>query len=390
MNILHTTPTYWPAIRYGGPIESVHRLAVAQRKLGHDVHAVATSVDGDGDLDVAIEQAVDVDGVDVRYARSAFLRRTYWSPGLARQVSALLPRADVLHLHSVFLWPTSKAASLARRAGVPYVVSPRGMLVPELIAERGAWRKRAWLALFEKRTLRGAAAIHVTSERERADLGRVGIEGLPRVVVVPNGVELPDGSEDRPRDPESIVFLGRLSWKKRIDWAIRALASCPLAELTIAGPDSEGLRASLDAVARECGVADRVGFLGQVDAAKREALLEHASLLVLPSVSENFGNVVVEALAHGCPVVVTPGVGAAEVVRDSGGGWVCDDDPAAFAQAVSRAMEYPSQARERGERGREHVEHSLTWPAVAARMVDLYRSLPGVAERAAARMAAPT
>lgn len=382
MDLLHVTPTYWPATRYGGPIESVHRLAVAQRALGHDVHAVATSVDGDGDLDVAIEKPVDVDGVDVRYTRSSHLRRTYWSPGLARQVSALLPRAAVLHVHSVFLWPTSKAARLARRAGVPYVVSPRGMLVPELIAQRGSWRKRAWLALVEKRTLRDAAAIHVTSERERIDLERVGIRGLPPVIVVPNGVELPDGSADRPRDPASIVFLGRLSWKKRIDWAIRALASCPLAELAIAGPDSENLRAQLEAVAREAGVADRVAFLGQVDAARREALLERASLLVLPSLSENFGNVVVEALAHGCPALVTPGVGAAEVVQASAGGWVCAEDEASFAQAVAHAMQSPSQARERGERGREHVEQSLTWRAVAARMVDAYRSLPGVAARA--------
>ena len=387
MDILHVTPTYWPATRYGGPIESVHRLAVAQRVAGNGVHAVATSVDGDGDLDVAIERPVDVDGVDVRYARSARLRRTYWSPGLARQVRDLLPRADVLHVHSVFLWPTSKAARLARRAGVPYVVSPRGMLVPELISQRGSWRKRAWLALVEKRTLRNAAAIHVTSERERVDLERVGIRGLPPVIVVPNGVELPDGSEDRPRDPESIVFLGRLSWKKRIEWAIRALASCPLAELTIAGPDSENLRARLETVAREAGVADRVAFLGQVDAARRESLLERASLLVLPSVSENFGNVVVEALAHGCPAIVTPGVGAAEVVQASGGGWVCTEDEASFAQAVAHAMQNPSQARERGERGREHVEASLTWSAVAARMVDAYRSLPGVAARADARPA---
>jgi glycosyltransferase involved in cell wall biosynthesis len=385
MNLLHVTPTYWPATRYGGPIESVHRLAVAQRKLGHTVHAVATSVDGERDLDVALEQPVGVDGVDVRYARSPVLRRTYWSPGVARQVRALLPRADVLHVHSVFLWPTSKAASLARRAGVPYVVSPRGMLVPELIAQRGAWRKRAWLALFEKRTLRGAAALHVTSNRERDDLARVGIRGLPPVLVVPNGVELPGRNADRPRDPESIVFLGRLSWKKRVDWAIRALVACPIAELTIAGPDSEGLRGSLEAVARECGVAERVGFMGTVDATKRKALLERASLLVLPSVSENFGNVVVEALAHGCPVVVTPGVGAAEIVAACAGGWVCADDEQSFARAVATAMEHPSQARERGERGREHVERSLTWQAVAARMVDSYRSLPGVAGRAASR-----
>jgi glycosyltransferase involved in cell wall biosynthesis len=214
---------------------------------------------------------------------------------------------------------------------------------------------------------------------------RVGIGGLPPVIVVPNGVELPDGNEDRPRDPESIVFLGRLSWKKRAEWAIRALVGCPIAELTIAGPDSEGLRSALEAVARECGVADRVQFAGAVDAAKREALLERASLLVLPSVSENFGNVVVEALAHGCPVVVTPGVGAAEVVRACDGGWVCDDDEQSFAQAVATAMEHPSHARERGERGRAHVERELTWRAVATRMVDAYRSLPGVVDRPGAR-----
>ena len=151
--------------------------------------------------------------------------------------------------------------------------------------------------------------------------------------------------------------------------------SCPLAVLRIAGPDDEKLRPSLEATAREAGVGDRVEFLGEVDEKRREILLESASLLVLPSISENFGNVVVEALAHGCPAVVTPGVGAAEVLRASNGGWVSSDSFDAFAQLVAEAMERPSQARERGERGRVYVENELAWPVVAARMLDFYREV---------------
>src|SRR5262249_13601761 len=150
--------------------------------------------------------------------------RIYWAPELARQLKCETRAADVLHLHSVFLWPTWAAASAARKGGVPYVVAPRGMLVKDLIQRRSRLAKLAWINLAEKSNVEHAAAVHLTSELEARELARFGWR-LPRTAIIPNGVGEPTHSSgDVAPDVEEIVsaapsvlYLGRLSWKKGLD-----------------------------------------------------------------------------------------------------------------------------------------------------------------------------
>src|SRR6185436_5034440 len=103
---------------------------------GHDVHVFTTNVDGAGDSVVPLARPVTMDGVNVWYFPSSKLRRLYWSPPMARMLASEIGGFDLVHLHSVFLWPTWAAARAARRFGVPYVVSPRGMLVKDLLRAR--------------------------------------------------------------------------------------------------------------------------------------------------------------------------------------------------------------------------------------------------------------
>ena len=84
MRLLHVTPTYLPATRYGGPIQSVHGLCTALAARGHDVHVFTTNVDGRGDSAVPLARCVPTDGVGVWYFPSRWLRRLYWSPPMAR------------------------------------------------------------------------------------------------------------------------------------------------------------------------------------------------------------------------------------------------------------------------------------------------------------------
>src|SRR5262249_43069674 len=214
MKILHVVPTYYPAIRYGGPIRSVHGLASAQAAQGHDIHVYTTNVDGDGVLPVPLDRSTRLDGVNVWYFATSFGRRIYWSPKMREALALNIKNFDILHLHSVFLWPTSAAAQAARKARVPYVLSPRGMLVPDLIRRKSSLAKLAWICLFERRNIEHAAAIHLTSEVEAMDLRALGLR-CKRSTVVPNGIDPPATSIDRlsprysnrPRRP-FVLFLG--------------------------------------------------------------------------------------------------------------------------------------------------------------------------------------
>jgi glycosyltransferase involved in cell wall biosynthesis len=123
------------------------------------------------------------------------------------------------------------------------------------------------------------------------------------------------------------------------------------------------------------GVVDRVVFAGPVTGTAKDELLRHATILVLPSYSENFGNVVLEAMAQGCPVIVTPEVGAAPIVEKSGAGLVVDGEPAKLAAAIKRLLGDSMLRADMGRRGRDTVASSYSWTAVAARMRLQYGAL---------------
>ncbi|HEX5760594.1 MAG TPA: glycosyltransferase [Thermoanaerobaculia bacterium] len=397
MRLLHVVPTYLPAWRHGGPIRAVHGLARALAERGHEVTVFTTDVHGGGRLDVPLGRPVPLDSVEVWYFPTAPPQRLYRSPALGAALARRAGAVDLLHLHSVFLWPTRVAARAAARAGVPYVLSPRGMLVPDLIRRRGRLRKLAWIHLVERPTLAGAAALHVTSALEGDEARRLGLP-LPPLAVVPNGVE-PHGEGDLAEDageppaavrdllagPPFVLFLGRVSWKKGLDRLVAALPHAPGAVLAIAGNDEEGYRPALARLAAAQGVAERVIFTGPVHGASKRALLAAARALALPSASENFGNAVLEAMAAGCPVIVTPQVGLAEVVRETGSGIVADGSPEALGGALRRLLEDAAAARAMGRRGAAAAARRFAWPAVAAAMEGVYaEALGGGARRRAA------
>jgi glycosyltransferase involved in cell wall biosynthesis len=358
---------------------AVHALCRHLAALGHEVHVGTTSMDGPGDLDVPLGKPVERDGVKVWYFRADGFRRLAVSAGLRAHLQAHIAEFELLHTHSVFLWPTWRAARDARGGSVPYVMAPRGMLVPELLQSRNRMEKTLWLRLLERPNLAGADATHFTSELERRDAERLGIP-VRRAAVIANGIDMAEvpASGDAGGYAAFGAFalhLGRISWKKGLDRLLRAMAQAPGIRAVIAGNDEEGCRGSLEKLAAECGVADRVRFLDPVYGAEKWRLLQSARVLVLPSHSENFGNAVLEAMAASKPVVVSPAVGLADAVRASGCGMVVEPEPAALAKALERLWRDKALCRSMGERGRALVEREYAWPRIAGQMVDLYRSI---------------
>lgn len=381
MKLLHVVATYLPATRYGGTIVSVHGLCRALAERGHEVHVFTTSVDGSGDSEVPHGQPVDRDGVSVWYFRSPIVRRLYRSAALGAALRASVHHFDIVHTHAVFLWPMWAAARAAERAGVPYVVSPRGMLERDLIDRKNPLLKALWIAGIERHNLERAAAIHVTSERESAEAAALGLR-LPQVCVIPNGVEgqpavgLPSPSiQELVSGPRFALFLGRLNCKKGLDRLVAATARLPKLRLVIAGPDEDGYRGTIEHLARDFSVTSQITFTGEVHGADRATLLERASMLVLPSYSENFGNVVIEAMAAGCPVIVSREVGVAPMVEARGVGTVVDGGPQSLADAMAAFMHDEPRRTEVGQRGRAVAREEYSWPHVAERMEELYAAV---------------
>lgn len=384
LRIAHVVPTYYPATRYGGPIVSTRTTCAELVRRGHRVQVFTTNVDGPGVLDVPVALPQDVDGAEVRYYPARVAGSVYFSPALGRALSAGLDDVDIVHIHSVFTWTTAAAAFHAARARVPYLVAPRGALVPRYIRDKSRLPKTAWLQLLGRPIFAGAARLHVTTEAEYTDASQVGVR-LPRPLVVPNGVDapLPESLEPMTRSlaealPERpyVLFLGRVDLVKRIELVLEALVDTEMC-LVIAGGGTRDYRESLQRMAQRLGVAGRVAFVGPVLGADKWALLRAARALVLPSLHENFGNVVVEAMAMGRPVVVTPGVGTAEIVRRTGAGAVVEPTPGGLRAALCRFFNDRPAAERAGRAGRDYIIRALTIEATTETLLAGYREVLG-------------
>ena len=379
---MHVVPSYLPATRYGGPIYSVHGLCKALARNGHEVAVFTTNVDGPFDSNVPIGQAVDMDGVSIWYFPSKRLRRLYWAPGLARALRQQIKHFDVVHLHSVFLWPTWAAARIAKKAGIPYIIAPRGMLVRDLIRRKSRWLKTTWIWMIEKKSIEQASGIHITAEVEKMEIEKFNF-ALPRLFHVPNGFDKVDLDEiDRqgsglvPNFPY-VLFLSRINWKKGLDRLIRAWRLVPEKMLLVAGNDEENYQVEIEALARSEGVAERIKFIGPVEGKDKWLLYRNAELFILPSYSENFGIVVLEAMAMACPVIVTPEVGMAAVVEASNCGLVVKGEPHLLAEAVNGLLQDQSRREAMGLRGQQVANSRFSWDAVAQQMEQAYIQMCG-------------
>jgi glycosyltransferase involved in cell wall biosynthesis len=354
----------------GGTTQSVAQLCEALNRLGAAAE-IATVVTPGAERLVPATTPVHA----FPLAWPARLRR---SPGLAAFLDREAPRFDVLHVHALWQWPGVYGRRAALRHGKPLVLSPRGMLEPWSLQQR-AGLKRLALATWEGRNLRACALLHATAESEAEGFRKLGLVGEIRVI--PNGVELPPPPAPRPDGgPRSLLFCSRYHPKKGLDLLLQAWARLapefPDWTLSLHGPDPEGHRAKVEALARSLALPEtRLRIGDALHGPAKEAAFAGADLFILPTYSENFGNVVAEALAHGVPVITTTGA-PWQGLRDHGCGWWVPPELDALTAALREALGLSAaERRALGARGRAWMGATHPWDGVAAAMAEAYQSL---------------
>ena len=378
LKVLHVTPYFPPAQPYGGPPASVLGLCHGLQQAGVDVEVVTTTANGPTSLRPSPPGGEHYEGVPVFYAERAFPQRFFGARVRGPLIRALAG-ADVCHIHGVWNVPEWWASHLARAAGVPYVISPRGMLQPEAM-RRGRTRKAAAWALLDARNLKGAALLHATSEQEAGAIRALDL-GVP-IAVVPNGVDLDSAQQLRrgfrarlgiPPDAFVVLFLGRMHRIKRLDLLadafLAARATHSSMHLVLAGPDEQGLVPELRR--RLSPALDAVHPIGTVRAEDKWALLRDADVMVQCSDSESFGMAVIESLASGVPAIVTRTCPWSEIEKYECGFWVEQTVPA-IAAALSELADDPIRRQRMGARAAVFAREHYGWEAIAASMSRLY------------------
>jgi glycosyltransferase involved in cell wall biosynthesis len=371
LRVAFVVPSFYPAVAYGGPIWSTLGLTKGLARLGCDVRVLTTNANAAETLSVdPLREHEVAPGVLVRYTRRPAVGPSFLE--LVRLLPSFVRWADVIHLTAVYSFPTLPTLTAARVMKKPLVWATRGAL-QRWSGTRHTVAKAGWnlacRALHPPRML-----LHVTAEQEAQDAMKR-MPGVP-TVLVPNGVDVPSAVERRKEDGVlRVLFLGRLDPIKGLENLFDAFSLIGDAfrwNLTIAGGGPADYTRTLEDRASRLGLSQRTSFVGSVDDDARRTLFSQSDVLVLSSHSENFGMVVLEALAHGVPVIASKGTPWEELVRVGCGLWV-ENAPTELAAALRSARTLPLE--EMGAKGRQHVERNYSWDAVCSKMLRAMREL---------------
>jgi len=260
---------------------------------------------------------------------------------------ALLPLVRRLHaqqpfdvIDASFFYPDGPVARfLAHKLGIPYSVKARG-------ADIHYWGRRPATRKAVLAAGRDAAGLLAVSEAMKRSMIALGMEA-DKIRVHYTGVDLEAfAPEDRAAAKAHfglkgpvVLCVGALIPRKGQDRLIRALALLPEGTLLLAGTGPQ--RQALEDLARDLGVAARVGFLGSVAHGALPRLYNAADVMALPSASEGLANAWVEALACGTPIVISDVGGARELLRDPAAGAIVERTPEALADALRDRFAHP-------------------------------------------------
>lgn len=379
------------AARTGGPARFVVGSSIALAQPGVETVVWTTDLDGPASASSrhparAADLPERVSQIELRVFRARPPRRLGWSPELRHALRSELEGFDVVHVHSLFLYPQLAAGLAAQRAGIPYVISPHGSLDPWL-RRRGRLRKAVVDRVAQAKVLAGAAALHVTTAEE----GRLLADVAPHVrrALVPAGIWLddyadpPGGAEFRAQrlgghTGPIVLNHGRIAAKKGLDILVRAFARVhaarPDALLVLVGPDDERLVAGLRTLAVAEGVRDAVVFVGMLRGRDKLAALAAADVWALPSHTENFGLAVVEAVAAGLPVILSPAVNVAAELEREGAALVRAATADDFAEAMLELLGDDERRAAVAAAGRKTAPR-YDWNALGPDLAALYAQI---------------
>ena len=296
-----------------------------------------------------------------------------------RSVISGSEKFDVVHIHGLWAPALHKVARWARLNRLPLVWSPHGMMTPWAMGNKKLKKMLGWW-VYQKHDLSCADLIHATAQSEVNDIRMMGLNN--KVIIAPLGVRVDcaSGHAGEESREKILLFVSRVQRKKGLLNLVQAWAQLPAHlkigwKVKVVGPDQEG---HTDEVREECNRFDVLKdweFAGPKFGDELRAEYRLASLFVLPTHSENFGSVVIEALAQSLPVITTKGA-PWSCLEERRCGWWVDIGIAPLVKALKEAMSLPDETlQSMGERGRKLVEERFTWPVVVEKILEGYREV---------------
>ena len=329
-------PSFYPATVYGGPIFSTLHTCQALVKL-EDVYVRVSTTNTNmiARLEVAPNMWIKFENnFYVKYYNETVIGK--FSLSLFINIWRDIKTADIVHIQGIFNTPIPISLLYARLLKKPIILSPRGTF-GEWCLGNGSRFKAKWLKWIIK-PFAYYVTWHATAEQEKHEIQVIFPDA--KVEVIPNGIEydmyqnthvfssmeyMKKYTKKKMEAEKIVVSMGRIQKKKGfdilIDSFVQVLEQYPKAKLLIAGQD-EGEEKNLLKQIESLRLDDKVFLIGAINGQEKINFLANADLFVLPSHNENFGNVYVESLAAGTPIVASTETPWKEVESANCGKWV--------------------------------------------------------------------
>ncbi|MGC9954226.1 MAG: glycosyltransferase [Rhizomicrobium sp.] len=378
MKILHVIPSISPS--QGGPSRAIVDMERALTARGLDVTTVTTNDDGGRTLAVPCGIPVAENGATRWY----FPRNTLFykvSIGLARWLGRNIGAFDVVHAHGLFSFAPVAAASIARRAGVPYVLRPLGSLARYGLERRRPLLKKLSFDLIDRQLVESASAVQFTSLLEQSEAQSLDLRC--NGVVIPLGIDVGPPPQRRAqggsRGKTNLLVLSRIDPVKNLEGLFRALALVVRGRddvrLRIGGGGDPGYVRQLESLAAELKIVPYIEWLGHVTGERKTDALASADAFLLPSLSESFGVAAIEALAAGVPCIVSNRVAVQNDIAQARAGIVVGVEPESIAAGIETFLANEQNHTEMSNAARGLAVGRFSLESMGERLEALYREV---------------
>ena len=372
--------------KFGGPTYSVPIQCIGTQRLGGEMSFVVY------EESKPFEERLLAEGVKMIHLsvpKNKFQHS--WASNLKAYLSCSQDKPDILHFHGVWMPANLWVSQFGRKHHIPYVINPRGDTEIARINYNKLKKLKKQLVwrLYGKSIVDNAACIIATSEQERKSIRTLG-SNVP-VAIIPNGIEIdafPKKVVHHHGEKKVLLFLSRINPIKGIEYLIDAWSNLPEAlreewELHIAGNSDpkEYIHTLEIKVESSMGLAESIKFVGFITGEDKMRKYQDANLFILPTLNENFGNVVAEAMMCECPVITTKNAPWSCLNEDKCGWWIdlsVDD----LVKTMSEAMSLTDDERhELGRKSRQSIINRYSAESVAKKTYRLYEWVMGKCEK---------
>jgi len=289
----------------------------------------------------------------------------------------------IFHLHGLWTLGNFIASKFAEKNDIPLILSVRGMLYPFAL-KRNKYIKELAYCLYQKRILKKANVIHVTSDEEEFTIKN---KGFLRTILIPNIIyklsecfPISKNNNYPPKKGRKIIFIGRIHPIKALDRLISAWQLLPSYfyhsnELIIVGnaPDKKYLD---KLVCQSGGYKNNfaISFVGPKYSQDKYNILAECDFLILPSYAESFGNSVLEALFYGLPVIASNGT-PWKSLEISGAGWCVSNEVNILSKVIQEALNLDSIRYNKMSKSAELLAENFLPSKLKSLYINMYKSV---------------